>query len=251
MDRSTSPFPYLSTVSSFFSSSSFFFFLSQSDQHHHQNPKAPSQALHQHHNHHKHHNAFPIHWSPSTLHHKHHNHQNPETPIHITDPHAAAAMVMVMNTSPIDPQATIQSIHKQQSSLSKRWRRNPVNPGDGNAIQLILNCCVCGWLLILCLWECVSQRKKEDDEGENVLVCRWRRERKKGAKLEIIKILNARTTVTVHICMVTVALVHLCTILHPLMWVFFCSKCVKSITLIVFSSHFLSQIFSQNSISRV
>ena len=39
------------------------------------------------------------------------------------------------------------------------------------------------------------------------------------------KILNARATVTMHICTVTVALVHLCTILHPLMWVFFCSKC--------------------------
>ena len=39
------------------------------------------------------------------------------------------------------------------------------------------------------------------------------------------KILNARATVTMHICTVIVALVHLCTILHPLMWVFFLSKC--------------------------
>ena len=44
---------------------------------------------------------------------------------------------------------------------------------------------------------------------------------------KITKILNACATITVHICMVTVALVHLCTILHPLMWVFFWSKCVK------------------------
>ena len=41
------------------------------------------------------------------------------------------------------------------------------------------------------------------------------------------KILNASAIATVHICMVNVALVHLCTILHPLTWVFFGSKCVK------------------------
>ena len=49
----------------------------------------------------------------------------------------------------------------------------------------------------------------------------------KRSELDIIKILNARATVTVHIYMVIVALVHLCTILHPLMWVFFLSNCVK------------------------
>ena len=48
----------------------------------------------------------------------------------------------------------------------------------------------------------------------------------KRSELDIIKILNARATVTVHIYMVIVALVYLCTILHPLMWVIFCSKCV-------------------------
>ena len=38
---------------------------------------------------------------------------------------------------------------------------------------------------------------------------RWREKKK-------IYISNARATVTVHICMVTIALVRLCTILHPL-----------------------------------
>ena len=46
-------------------------------------------------------------------------------------------------------------------------------------------------------------------------------------KKKISKILNASATVTVHICMVTVAIVHLCTILHPLMWVFFLVKMCK------------------------
>ena len=40
---------------------------------------------------------------------------------------------------------------------------------------------------------------------------------KKGVKLEIIKIMYRKATVTMHICMVTVTLVHLCTIFHPRM----------------------------------
>ena len=56
---------------------------------------------------------------------------------------------------------------------------------------------------------------------------------KKMSESEIIKILNAHVTVTVHICTVTVAIMHLYTILHPLMWVFFCSKCVKSVSFFI------------------
>ena len=49
----------------------------------------------------------------------------------------------------------------------------------------------------------------------------------------IVKILNAHAIVTVHICTVTIAIVHFCTTLHPLMWVFFYSKCVKSVTFFI------------------
>ena len=45
-----------------------------------------------------------------------------------------------------------------------------------------------------------------------------------------IKILNGSAIVTVHICMVTVAIVHKCTIMHKLVWVFFSSNYVKSAT---------------------
>ena len=44
---------------------------------------------------------------------------------------------------------------------------------------------------------------------------------------KIIKLLNASVTVTVHICTVSIVIVHKYTILHPLMWVFFWPKCVK------------------------
>ena len=71
---------------------------------------------------------------------------------------------------------------------------------------------------------CVSE-EGEDDEG--VGFADGEEREKKRSKLEIIKIMYRRATVTVHICTVTVAFVHLCTILHPLMWVFFWSKCVK------------------------
>ena len=45
-----------------------------------------------------------------------------------------------------------------------------------------------------------------------------------------IKILNGSATMTVHICTVIVAIVHKCTIMHKLVWVFFSSNCVKSAT---------------------
>ena len=41
------------------------------------------------------------------------------------------------------------------------------------------------------------------------------------------KKINGSATITMHICTVTVAIVHKCTILHLLMWVFFRPKCVK------------------------
>ena len=71
------------------------------------------------------------------------------------------------------------------------------------------------------------------------------------------KIMYRRATVTVHICIVytvTVALMHLCTILHPLMWVFFffLSKCVKYSTFCIYetptSVHLLYTIFYINNI---
>ena len=44
---------------------------------------------------------------------------------------------------------------------------------------------------------------------------------------KINKIINASTTITVHICTITIAIVHLCTFLHILMWVFFWVKMCK------------------------
>ena len=41
------------------------------------------------------------------------------------------------------------------------------------------------------------------------------------------KIIIASAIVIMYICTVAIAIVHKCTILHPLMWVFFCSKCAK------------------------
>ena len=57
-------------------------------------------------------------------------------------------------------------------------------------------------------WVCLCvSKEEEDDEGEkkSVLVCRWRRERKKGAKCEINKIIVYTAIVIVYICTVTVA----------------------------------------------
>ena len=77
---------------------------------------------------------------------------------------------------------------------------------------------------------CVSE-EEEDDEGEKMRwFCRWRRERKKEEKLEIIKILTCKATVNVYIYTVTIAFLPLCIILYPLMLVFFWLKCIKYTT---------------------
>ena len=49
-----------------------------------------------------------------------------------------------------------------------------------------------------------------------------------------IKIIDGRATVIMLICIVTVAIMHKCTILHPLMWLFFCVKMCKMGTFFYF-----------------
>ena len=73
------------------------------------------------------------------------------------------------------------------------------------------------------------ETRRESGESES----RDKREREK----KINKILNAYAIVTVHVCTVTVAIVHKCTILHPLMWVFFCSNCVKLATFFILHNY--------------
>ena len=49
-----------------------------------------------------------------------------------------------------------------------------------------------------------------------------------------IKIIDGRATVIMLICIVIVAIMHKCTILHPLMWLFFCAKMCKMGTFFYF-----------------
>ena len=79
----------------------------------------------------------------------------------------------------------------------------------------------------MCECVCVHLRKNEMRRGKSLtLLCTKKRE-KKRCKPEINKIINTHATITMHIYTVTVAIVYLYTNLHPLMWVFFCSNCVK------------------------
>ena len=55
-----------------------------------------------------------------------------------------------------------------------------------------------------------------------------REEREKKVETEINIITNAHATVTMHICTVTVAIVHKCTIMHKLVWMVFLLKWCKS-----------------------
>ena len=74
----------------------------------------------------------------------------------------------------------------------------------------------CLWLIFdfVSIGVCVLE---EEEDDEDVGFANGEERKKKGAKLEIIKIMYRGATVTVHICTVTIALVHLCKVLHPLM----------------------------------
>ena len=62
----------------------------------------------------------------------------------------------------------------------------------------------------------VLSDSKEEGEGEREV--KWRKKRGERKKY---KIMICTTIVTVHIFTITVVIVHLCTILYPLMWVLF------------------------------
>ena len=53
------------------------------------------------------------------------------------------------------------------------------------------------------------------------------RKRESEVRVKAIRDKKKISKILMHICMVTVAIVHLCTILHPLMWVFFLVKMCK------------------------
>ena len=86
--------------------------------------------------------------------------------------------------------------------------------------------CLCG---CVCVLVCIWGKRRWGEEKSLSSLCMEKRE-KKMCEHEINKIINTHATVTVHICTITVAIVYLYTSLHPLMWVIFCSNCVKVVT---------------------
>ena len=66
--------------------------------------------------------------------------------------------------------------------------------------------------------------------------------------MEINKIINTHAIVTMHICTVTVAIVHKCTILPQLMWVFFEPKCVKRLHFSILHKFTQPDVIALNSI---
>ena len=124
------------------------------------------------------------------------------------------------------------------SPIHKRWSVTSANPlslsllvcpcvGVFGYVVSVVDFVVVFFIFVVVFWFCIcgSVCIKGRSRWWGRWFWRWRRERKKGVKLEIIKIMYRRAIVTVH--MVTVTLVHLCTISHPMIWVFFWSKYVK------------------------
>ena len=75
---------------------------------------------------------------------------------------------------------------------------------------------------------CVHLRKKKMRRGKLSSLVVHGEERKNKVRTKINIITNAHATVTLHICTVIVTIMHKCTIMHKLMWVFFLLKLCKS-----------------------
>ena len=73
-----------------------------------------------------------------------------------------------------------------------------------------------GGAIVVVSGQSVLSDSKEEGEGEREV--KWRKKRGERKKY---KIMICTTIVTMHIFMIIVVIVHLCTFLHPLMWVFF------------------------------
>ena len=84
--------------------------------------------------------------------------------------------------------------------------------------------------------------EREWDESESGSESNQRYRKKEREKTN--KIINRSATVTVHICTVTVAIVHKCTILHPLMWVFFEPNRVKGLPFSILQNYPLADVKS-------
>ena len=96
----------------------------------------------------------------------------------------------------------------------------------------------------MCECVCVHLRKEKMRRGKSLsLLCTKKRE-KKMVRTEINKIINTHAIVTVHIYTITVAIVYLYTSLHPLMWVIFCSNCVKVVTFSILHIYALANIIA-------
>ena len=107
--------------------------------------------------------------------------------------------------------------------------------------MLICLCkCVCVWV---CL--CASE-EKEDEERKVTEFIVHKAEREKNVQTKINKIINTHATVTVHICTVTVTIVHKCIIMHKLVWVFFCLNCVKVVNFFILYNYAQIDVIALN-----
>ena len=183
---------------------------------------------------------------------------DPRSPIN--DPQAMIHNQSTTSTVPVDPQP---QVHKNALSVSVSIGVSVCGFGCvWFLIDFVVWLCVDlfnFWLILWCVrvvvvvvggaglrWWCLAVLSCGDVGGGARSVLWWwwdyelKRERESGeermwGERNNTEIMYRRATVAVHICTVTVALVHLYTILHPLMCVFFLSKCVKWTTFLYFA----------------
>ena len=102
------------------------------------------------------------------------------------------------------------------------------SPGQDVIAQAEMSSLLLSVLIVLVRldWGLEIKEREVKVEAENERV-RW-------GEIKKCKIINVRDIVIVHTCMVTIAIVHKCTILHPLMWVIFWVKICKMRNIFLF-----------------
>jgi len=97
---------------------------------------------------------------------------------------------------------------------------------------------------------CVHLRKKRMRRGKLSSLVVHGEEREKKVRTKINKIINIHATITVHICTVTTTIVYKCTIMHKLVWVFFCSNCVKVVSYSILHNYTQADVIALRSVKQ-
>ena len=157
----------------------------------------------------------------------------PQAPIKTSSSQATIKTHEPQSSTDQNPQAPVKHRSRPTSSdqapVKTHVLRSSTDQNPRASICLSVGLSVWACLCVgVDVFVCVHLRKKKMRRGKlNSLVVHGEK-RKKKVRTEINIITNAHATVILHICTVTVTIMHKCTIMYKLVWVFFLLKLCKS-----------------------